>query len=78
MEMMLSPPSAKNSSSTPTSASPSTSANRAHRVFSRGVAAARPVVRSAPGSGTGSAVRSSFPFAVNGSASSVMRADGSM
>ena len=56
------PPRSKKSSSTPTRATPSTSANSPHRISSRGVRG--PAARAAAGrkSGAGSALRSSLPF----------------
>ena len=75
---MLSPPSAKKSSWTPTEGSPSTSANSSASVASAAVAgSASPV--SAAQSGAGSALRSSLPFGVSGSApSSTIAVDGTM
>ena len=70
------PPRSKKLSSTPTRSRPSTCANTSHSARSsgrgRGPAAAR------RDSGAGSARRSSFPFAVSGSASSTTIAAGTM
>ncbi len=70
------PPRSKKLSSTPTWSRPSTCANTSHSACSRAVAGARPPA--AAYSGAGSARRSSFPFALSGSASSTMTAAGTM
>ncbi|GAA3773583.1 hypothetical protein GCM10022403_005880 [Streptomyces coacervatus] len=72
------PPSWKKSSSAPTPSSPSTCANAPHTSSSRTVAGPRPTTPPPPYSGTGNARRSTFPFAVNGNASSTTTADGTM
>ncbi len=71
------PPRSKKPSSMPTRATPSTSAKSAQRISSRGPRGPRPA-GSPSYSGAGSALRSSFPFGVNGSASSVTNAVGTM
>ncbi len=77
METMLSPPSAKKLSCTPTESSPRTCANSAASRSSaalRGGWAAGPAVRD----GAGSAAVSSFPLRVRGNASTGTNADGTM
>ncbi len=76
MERMLSPPTAKKSSSIPTSVSPSTSPNTAHSASSRAVRGARKIPDSSTGSG--SALRSIFPFGSSGKRSSTTKAVGTM
>ncbi len=61
MDMMLSPPSSKNESCTPTASRPRTCANRAARRFSVSVRGGRSGVAADEKSGVGSAARSSFP-----------------
>ncbi|OLT02113.1 hypothetical protein BJF90_05005 [Pseudonocardia sp. CNS-004] len=75
---MLSPPSAKKSSSAPTSGSPSTSANIPHSACSRGVRARRPTARCSRCRGSGRARRSTLPFGVSGNASSTVTVLGTM
>ena len=70
------PPRAKKSSSRPTRSTPSTSANTAATISSIGVVGARN--SRASNTGSGSAFRSSLPFAVSGTASSTTNADGTM
>ncbi len=75
---MLSPPSSKNPSSMPTGATPSTSANSPHNNSSRASRGPRNTSPPRSHSGTGNARRSTFPFTVNGSASSTTTAAGTM
>ncbi|BCK58646.1 hypothetical protein NWFMUON74_64180 [Nocardia wallacei] len=77
METMLSPPRAKNESSTPTRWAPSTSANTSAMVCSSGVRGARNSA-SVSKTGSGSARRSSLPTGVSGTLSSTMIAEGTM
>ncbi|GAA5133581.1 hypothetical protein GCM10023320_59980 [Pseudonocardia adelaidensis] len=77
IEVMLSPPSAKKSSSMPTRSSRSASANRPQSRSSRSVRGPRPETR-LPKSGSGSAARSSLPFGVSGNASSATTIEGTM
>lgn len=72
------PPSAKKLSSTPTRATPSTSANSPARISSYALRGSR--CRAAEGAvvGAGRAARSSFPLGVSGSASSGCTAAGTM
>ncbi len=74
------PPSAKNSSFTPTSSSSSTSAQICASFVSVGVRGATYVLSSGcrTSSGCGSARRSSFPLGITGSASSSTNAAGTM
>jgi hypothetical protein len=73
---MLSPPSAKKSSSTPTSGRPSSWAKTRLSASSR---ASRGAVPPAVNTGAGSALRSSLPFGVSGSGpSSTITAAGTM
>ncbi|NCL74697.1 hypothetical protein AIIKEEIJ_02142 [Rhodococcus sp. YH1] len=76
METMLSPPSAKNDSSTPTRSRRSTSANTSAMISSRSLLAARNSRSSS--SGSGSASRSSLPTGVSGILSSTTSAEGTM
>lgn len=76
MERMLSPPLVKKSSSTPTCSVPSTSAYTSARTRSASLRGARYSVRA--NSGSGSAARSSFPFAFSGSRSSTTISAGTM
>ena len=78
IDMMLSPPSAKNESSTPTTSTPSTSPNSPVSTFSISVSGARYSARPAAKSGAGNAARSSFPFGVTGTASTTTTAAGTM
>ena len=71
------PPSSKKLSSMPTSATPSVSANSPHSTSSCGVRGRRRTTFAAT-TGAGSARRSSLPFGVSGSRSSVTNADGTM
>ena len=71
------PPSSKKLSSMPTSATPSVSANSAHSTASCGVRGSRRAALAAT-TGAGSARRSSLPFGVSGSRSSMTNADGTM
>ncbi len=77
MATMLSPPSEKKSSSTPTRSRPSTSATSPQRVSSSGVRG-RVSVTSAAKSGAGRARRSSLPLGVSGRTSRVTTAAGTM
>src|ERR1039457_1139696 len=73
--MMLSPPRWKKEAPTPTSPTPSTAANRRHRVFSRDPSG-RSSGRADEKSGAGSALRSTLPFGVSGSSSTATMAAG--
>ena len=72
------PPSAKKLSCTPTRSTFSTSAQIPASTSSTGVRGATYRSASAVYSGAGSALRSSFPFGVSGSASSTTNAAGTM
>ncbi len=74
---MLSPPSAKKSSSTPAEGTSRTRAYSSHSSRSRAVSGARPVPVGA-WSGTGRAAASSLPLGVTGSRSSGTKAEGTM
>ncbi|BCB91516.1 hypothetical protein Psuf_088290 [Phytohabitans suffuscus] len=76
MDRMLSPPSAKKSSSGPTSGRPRTPATAAQSSRSRSLAGARAAARET--SGAGRAARSILPLGVRGSASRVTNADGTI
>ena len=78
MDMIESPPRVKNESSTPTSSSPRTSANRLARMFSVADAGPRLTVACRPKSGSGNAFRSSFPFTVSGKPSRTVTTAGTM
>jgi hypothetical protein len=77
MLRMESPPSSKKLSSTPTRSTRSTSAQTRASSRSTGVVGSTWRVSGRP-SGAGSARRSTFPLALNGSASSATNADGTM